>query len=82
MGPADYAIEEIQTTMIVGVTEVKKDDFGKDVAQNMVQVETILPNRKRKTESMNDELPANEPITRFEIITDAEVWMFLQCTRG
>ena len=31
---------------------------------------------------MNDELPDNEPITRFGIITDTEVWRFLQCTRG
>lgn len=71
--------------MTVGVTEVKRDDLPKGVAQNMVQIESILPNRKRKADSMGHvrtEDMDNQLITRFGIITDAEVWRFLECNCG
>lgn len=74
-GPVEYAIE-MQDGVTVGVTEVKRDDFSKGVAQNTVQLETVLSNRKRKAEG------GNGPITCLGIITDAEVWRFLECTHG
>lgn len=76
-GPVDYAIT-LSNGAIVGVTEVKREDFRKGVAQNAVQIESILP-QKRKAEDMDD---SDEVPTRsFGIVTNAKEWIFLECTR-
>ncbi|POG69423.1 hypothetical protein GLOIN_2v1777129 [Rhizophagus irregularis DAOM 181602=DAOM 197198] len=41
----------LQTAKTVGVTEVKDEDFLKGIAQNAVQLESALSNRKRKANS-------------------------------
>lgn len=48
---------------------MRKEGFNKGVAQNMVQVETVLCNQKRKAESIDD------APTRLGAIADTEAWM-------
>ena len=71
-GPVDYGIEG-QEGGIVGVTEVKRDDFMKGVAQNMVQLESILWTRNGKSKK------SKKGSGSFGIITNAETWFFLEC---
>lgn len=78
-GPVDYVIEQAKTRSLVGVTEVKREDFEKGVAQNMVQLETIVEDQKRKAEDMSDAPIVSDPIKRFGIVTDAQSWYFLEC---
>jgi len=40
-GPVDFALESRHTGATVGVTEVKRDDIRKGVAQNAVQFEAF-----------------------------------------
>ena len=62
----------------MGVTEVKREDIKQGVAQNAVQIESALSRRKRKVEEIeNDE----DPDPCFGIVSDAETWLFLKCTR-
>ena len=76
-GPVDYAIETCSGG-VVGVTEVKREDIKQGVAQNAVQIESALSRRKRKVEEIeNDE----DPDPCFGIVSDAETWLFLRCTR-
>lgn len=77
-GPVDYAIEQATST-VVGITEVTREDFDKGVAQNMVQLETTLDDRKHKAEDMSDAPTDSDLIKRFGIITDSQSWMFLEC---
>ncbi|CAG8514150.1 11360_t:CDS:2 [Paraglomus occultum] len=65
-GPVDFAIDA-RDGQTVGVTEVKREDFEKGVAQNATS-------RKRKASKVNT-------VSRcFGIVTDAEKWYFLECT--
>lgn len=41
-GVVDYVINSSNTKQVVGITEVKRDDFNKGVAQNAVQLESCL----------------------------------------
>ncbi|CAG8579514.1 1120_t:CDS:10 [Ambispora gerdemannii] len=45
----------LRTTRTAGVTEVKDEDCFKGIAQNAVQLESALTNRKRKTSEMDEE---------------------------
>ncbi|PKB97236.1 hypothetical protein RhiirA5_506297 [Rhizophagus irregularis] len=76
-GPLDFAIDLRRTAKTVGVTEVKKDDFTKGVAQCAVQFESSLSNRKRKANEIEEE-QAFERV--FGIVTDAEKSYFMECT--
>ncbi|EXX61277.1 hypothetical protein RirG_172680 [Rhizophagus irregularis DAOM 197198w] len=60
-GPVDFAIDLLQTAKTVGVAEVKDEDFYKGIAQNAVQLESALSNRKRKQVRWREEL--SEPVT-------------------
>ena len=74
-GPVDFAIDLLQSAKTVGVTEVKDEDFYKGIAQNAVQLESALSNRKRKA----SEMEGGDVFTgkTFGIITDAEKWYFM-----
>ncbi|CAG8646956.1 7124_t:CDS:2 [Paraglomus brasilianum] len=74
-GPVDYAFDACNG-MMVGVTEVKRDDFKKGIAQNVVQLESALNTRIRKADEM---LEKSSPNRCFGIVTDAEKWYFLEC---
>src|SRR5436309_1405838 len=54
-GPVDFAIDLLQTAKTVGVTEVKDEDVFKGIAQNAVQLESALSNRKRKANEMEED---------------------------
>ncbi|RGB22946.1 hypothetical protein C1646_775258 [Rhizophagus diaphanus] len=64
-GPVDFALIQVQTSRIIGITEIKDKVFQQDVAQNAVQCESALLNNKKKV---------------FCIITDSEKWFFLECS--
>src|ERR1051326_9500729 len=66
-GNLDYAIECHSTGRILGVIEVKKEDFMKGFAQASVQMESTLT-RKRKA----DEIDNGQDVDKvFGIVTDA-----------
>ena len=74
-GPVDFAIR-MEGGGVVGVTEVKREDFCQGVAQNAVQLESVLSRRKRKAGGLDE-----GSIARcFGIVTDAKEWKFLECT--
>ncbi|KAF8431406.1 hypothetical protein BGX38DRAFT_1228920 [Terfezia claveryi] len=52
-GPVDFAIEMVGGG-VVGVTEVKQEDFCQGVAQNAVQIESVLSRRKRKARGLDE----------------------------
>jgi hypothetical protein len=79
-GPVDFAIDLLQTAKTVGVTEVKDEDFLKGIAQNAVQLESALSNRKRKASEISEE--GAFVGKTFGIVTDAEKWYFLECSLG
>lgn len=53
-GNLDYAIECRSTNRIVGLVEVKKDDFKQGFAQAIVQMESSLSCCKRKVIEIED----------------------------
>ncbi|RHZ57883.1 hypothetical protein Glove_382g64 [Diversispora epigaea] len=76
-GPVDYAIRSCETSKIVSVTKVNHQKFEKGIAQNAVQIESALSNRKRKFNDVeNTSIFRNRVIG---IITDATTWYFLEC---
>ncbi|CAG8663560.1 10670_t:CDS:2, partial [Paraglomus brasilianum] len=72
-GPVDFAINA-RDGQIVGVTEVKREDFRKGITQNAVQLESTLASRKRKASELDTVFRC------FGIVTDVEKWYFLDCT--
>ncbi|RIB18600.1 hypothetical protein C2G38_2085316 [Gigaspora rosea] len=76
-GPADYAIHASEYLKIIVVTEVKHERFGKGIAQNAVQIESVLANRKRKFDEMQNEDTFRDRV--IGIVTDAITWYFLEC---
>jgi hypothetical protein len=75
-GNLDYAVECRSSGRVLGVIEVKKDDFMKGFAQASVQMESTL-SRKRKA----DEIDNEQDIGRvFGIVTDASEWYFMECS--
>ncbi|PKC58518.1 hypothetical protein RhiirA1_470841 [Rhizophagus irregularis] len=69
-GNLDYAVECRPTGRVLGVIEVKKEDFMKGFAQASVQMESTL-SRKRKADEIDD----GRSIDRvFGIVTDASEW--------
>ena len=76
-GNLDYGIESRTTGRIVGLVEVKKDDFKQGFAQATVQLESSL-GRKRKANEMDDGHGFDKV---WGIVTDAEKWYFMECTQ-
>ncbi|PKC02488.1 hypothetical protein RhiirA5_380939 [Rhizophagus irregularis] len=56
-GPVDFALIQVQTSRIIGITEVKDKDFQQDVAQNAVQCESALSSSKKKCSLDNERKP-------------------------
>ena len=68
---------------VLGVTAVKKDDFLKGVAQNLVQLESSLTIRKRKRCDDDDgemEDDRSVPLKAYGIVTNAVTWYFVECS--
>src|SRR5690554_6370940 len=78
-GKVDYAIEALAsdgTRHVLGVTEVKYQDYGKGLAQNILQLESSLTVRKRKRSCDDDgeeerEEDSSVPMRAYGIVTDA-----------
>ncbi|KAG0258557.1 hypothetical protein BG011_003224 [Mortierella polycephala] len=88
-GKVDYSIEatsvEGMIRMLLGVTEVKNDEFEKGVAQNIVQLESLLTTRKCKRSDDDDEEGEENgpvPMKAYGIVTNASVWYFVECSIG
>ncbi|KAG0006762.1 hypothetical protein BGZ65_004165, partial [Modicella reniformis] len=84
-GKVDYSIEASAggMTHILGVTKVKREDFKKAVAQNLVQLESSLTLRKRNRMDDDDEEEEEDksiPIKAYGIVTDAVQCYFLECS--
>ncbi|GJJ73299.1 hypothetical protein EMPS_05657 [Entomortierella parvispora] len=81
-GPVDFSVHSRKNdTYALGVTEVKKEDFKQGVAQNIVQLESALTSKKRKRDLSDIEGEEVPQKTRsYGIVTDAEKWLFLECT--
>jgi hypothetical protein len=75
-GNLDLAIECRSTGRIVGLVEVKRDDFKQGFAQATVQMESSL-SRKRKADEIDDEYSLDKV---WGIVTDAEKWYFMECS--
>ncbi|KAF9899929.1 hypothetical protein EC991_008132 [Linnemannia zychae] len=87
-GKIDYTIEALAndgTRHVLGVTKVKDQDFRKGLAQNLVQLESVLTKRKRERGSDNnrdEEQEENNPVPMkaYGIVTDATSWIFVECS--
>ncbi|EXX77781.1 uncharacterized protein OCT59_027104 [Rhizophagus irregularis] len=71
-GNLDYGIESCTTGRIIGLIEVKKDDFKQGFAEAIVQLDSSL-GRKRKANEMDDGHGFDKV---WGIVTDAEKWYF------
>ncbi|KAG0255300.1 hypothetical protein DFQ27_006325, partial [Actinomortierella ambigua] len=82
-GNVDFAVlDRVHDTLILGVTQVKKDNHVQGAAQNIVQLDVAAQQKKRKRAEMDGE-DAERPPTRiksFGIVTDAFKWTFVECT--
>ncbi|KAF9557892.1 hypothetical protein EC968_007406 [Mortierella alpina] len=82
-GPVDFSVYSRKThAYTLGVTEVKKDDFRQGVAQNIVQLESALTEKKRKRETFDIDGEEEPPRKQraYGIVTDSAEWAFLECT--
>ncbi|KAG0222145.1 hypothetical protein BGX31_009321 [Mortierella sp. GBA43] len=87
-GKVDYAIEALAkdgSRHVLGVTEVKHEDYRKGLAQNLVQLESSLTVRKRKRDCDDNgdeerEEDSSVPMRAYGIVTDASFWFFVECT--
>ncbi|KAF9929616.1 hypothetical protein FBU30_001405 [Linnemannia zychae] len=79
----DFAVmDRTHQTQVLGVTEVKKDNHVRGMAQNMVELDVAIQQKKRKRIEMDDD-DDERPTTRlksFGIVTDAFKWTFVECT--
>lgn len=82
-GPVDFAVmDRIHQTQVLGVTEVKKGDHVQGLAQNMVQLDVAVQQKKKRLEGADDDC-GERPIRRLKsygIVSDAFKWTFVECT--
>ncbi|CAG8605305.1 5945_t:CDS:2, partial [Acaulospora morrowiae] len=72
-GPLDFCLRLLG--VIIGVVEVKKEDFDQGMAQNVIQLHSSLEtNRKRKHDEIEDEFADKA----YGIVTDGRVWYFVE----
>ncbi|KAK3842113.1 MAG: hypothetical protein J3R72DRAFT_490831 [Linnemannia gamsii] len=64
------------------VMEVKRDGFRQGVAQDIVQLESVLveKKRKRKKNDIDEEEEPSRKQRAYEILTNSETRLFLECT--
>ncbi|KAF8436111.1 hypothetical protein BGX38DRAFT_101183 [Terfezia claveryi] len=75
-GNVDYSIE-LRDGEILGVTEVKEEEYMQGIAQNAMEIRSALEyNRKRKRGE------TSEKSRCFGIATDVEHWYFLEYIAG
>ncbi|KAF8936567.1 hypothetical protein BGZ47_009441 [Haplosporangium gracile] len=82
-GPVDFSVHPRKThDYTLGVTEAKRSDLKQGVAQNIVQLEAALTEKKRKREKYDLDGDENPPSKQsaYGIVTDAERWAFVEFT--
>ncbi|KAF8925304.1 hypothetical protein BGZ47_003379 [Haplosporangium gracile] len=82
-GPVDFSVHPRKTDeYTLGVTAVKREDFQQGVAQNIVQLESALMEKKRKRGMHNIDGQEEPPSKQraYGIVTDAAQWAFVECT--
>ena len=60
-GRADYSIE-FQDGEILGVTRVKRQDYMLGIAQNAIQIRSIIDQKPKKVISLEELVVASPPI--------------------
>ena len=79
-GPVDFALEVSTSGVILGITEVKREDFRRGVAQNLVQLESSLSSRKRKSSEISGDPSIGDGEAKvFGLVTGAKEWWALEC---
>ncbi|KAF9186678.1 hypothetical protein BGZ51_001811 [Haplosporangium sp. Z 767] len=82
-GAVDFAvIDRIHLSQVLGVTKVKKEKFAQGLAQNMVELDVAVQQKKRKRMDEVDEDSGERPPVRFKsygIVTDSFKWIFVEC---
>ncbi|KAG0213676.1 hypothetical protein BGX28_003830 [Mortierella sp. GBA30] len=75
-GPVDIVVaSKVDQTHILGITQVKDQQFCNGVAQSMVQLESIARGRTQRF----DDTEGSIPVVSYGIVTDAEEWHFVKC---
>ncbi|KAG0280903.1 hypothetical protein BGZ95_008075 [Linnemannia exigua] len=82
-GPVDFSVRPRKTRdCTLGVTMVKSEKFRQGLAQNFVQLDSALMEKKRRHEKDyvdgNEEPPHKQRV--YGVVTDAERWIFVECT--
>ncbi|KAF9896417.1 hypothetical protein BX616_007501, partial [Lobosporangium transversale] len=78
-GTLDFAVVDcINSGQFLGITEVKKDDHVQGLAQNMVQLDVALHNRKRKRTEEDGDCP--RALRAYGIVTNSFQWAFVEST--
>ena len=75
-GRAEYALETAEDE-ILGVTEVKSQDFNAGIAQNAMQIRSAVEQNRRRAIGGVAQRPRC-----FGIATDAHIWYFLEYSIG
>ncbi|KAF9962758.1 hypothetical protein BGZ65_008103 [Modicella reniformis] len=83
-GPVDFAVvDRVYQNHVLGVTVVKTDqEFVQGLAQNIVQLDVAVQQKKRKWTEDDDDTGERQPV-RFKshgIVTDSYNWTLLECT--
>lgn len=79
-GSLDYAVEsKADPLRMHAVITYPQLDYGTGIAQNIVPLDTISSNRKRKFDN-SDDTDDTAPVVSFGIATDSREWYFQQCT--
>lgn len=82
-GYVDYSVHSRKThDHTLGVMEVKRVDFKQGVAQNMVQLESALTEKKRRCKKNEVDGEEESPGERkvYGVVTDSVMWAFIECT--
>ncbi|KAG0260480.1 hypothetical protein DFQ27_003508 [Actinomortierella ambigua] len=67
----------------LGVTLVRRENFPQGIAENILQLEALLTERKRKRGSNDESGRGTEPLRpsrAFGVVTDTSCWYFVECT--
>ncbi|KAG0349246.1 hypothetical protein BGZ54_004415, partial [Gamsiella multidivaricata] len=83
-GAVDFAVvDRVHQSQVLGVTEVKKEDYAQGLAQNMAELDVAVQQKKRKRIDEVDEDSGERIPTRFKsygIVTDSFKWTLVECT--
>ncbi|KAG0060335.1 hypothetical protein BGZ89_012359 [Linnemannia elongata] len=79
-GELDYGVEsEVDSSRILAVTTFTGPDDDTGVARNIVQLDTISSNRKRKRNN-DDDVDDTAPVVSYGIATNSRDWFLQQCS--